>query len=338
MKTKQIFLTTTAFLLFGGMYGCSIFDSYEGCPTAENTPIRFMSGKIGSMTRTQHGGDEWKSADSIGIYMFTHGDNINQSKYKNFLYRADKNGSSDVDFNPIDADHIMFYPKDTTADFISYYPYDASLPGADPEIHVDLSAQSEMNLDDLDVLYSDNAKSQVYVENTPVALQFEHQLSKIRFYVGRENSSTVAVDQMTATLSGTPASADIALLDATLSAGAEADFELPVMPPPSSATAEEVDTARFEGLIIPHLAAAGTKVVFSIAAQGTDPAQYFTWLLPSATDFLKGKIYTFVLSLKGQTLVSIESTIIPWNDNGLTIDITEDEATFGKPGSITNQR
>jgi hypothetical protein len=75
----------------------------------------------------------------------------------------------------------------------------------------------------------------------------------------------------------------------------------------------------FEGVVIPQTAGEYPgRVTFE-----TDEETYL-WLLPDDIAFEKGKIYVFELSIKGQAIVAVKSSIVPWNETDLIISVPED--------------
>jgi hypothetical protein len=329
MKAKYLLLTAVAGALFYGLSAC-ISESIEPCPDEGGQhPVSFMSGKIGPQTRTQDGGDFWSLGDLIGIYMFEEGDDINTPLHENFSYRATVDAAANVPFERVNED--MFYITNPVS-FISYYPYQAGLQNPDPEITVDISAQTAEGMDAVDVLYSDDATGKNYIDaTTPVVLTFNHQLSKLRFRVW-SGEPTDDLSAMTVKLSNLPVTAAIALKDARLTAGATGAgaFEINRAALPT----QTPDTALFEGIILPQ-----AKGEYQGIATFEDQGQRYVWAIPDTIAYEKGKIYTYELNIIGQAVVQINSTIVPWNENDSDFRIYEDKAAaMRNPSSSINQK
>lgn len=237
-------------------------------------------------TRLSADGNSWSGGEGVGVSVFDE----NATLADNVLYTVASNGTMTADSEP------AYYPQSGEVDIVAYYPY-----AQGGSISVNLAyAQT-------DVLYAKvtgKAKSQ-----TPVALQFEHVLSKITLNVkagaGMTTGNISGIASNTVSFRGMPSSATFAKDVGELGSETVGAFS-----PTKAATPASGYQATFTSLLIPQVGTAGRSVTFSVLG----PA--YVWAIPDATAFEAGKHYVFNVTVN-ETEVTVDGiTIASWEDGG----------------------
>lgn len=267
-------------------------------------------------TRTTGGGDTWTTTDKVGIFMLTTGGSLGTAGdilAGNKQYNVSAAGASS-ELVP-EGGTPIYYPQSGNVDFVAYYPYTGTTgTGAgqittDYKYHITVAGQtSEAAQNGLDVLYAkstDVAKS----KTTPVALTFNHVLSKVTLNVtlGDGLTGLSGSDITAVVLSGMPQTATLDLQDGTLAAGATGNFSALKAGAASGSAA-----ATFSVLLIPQPTAnaySDRTAVFTV--NGTP----YTWTIPDGEIFAAGNHYTYPVTVKLNGITVGTPTITKWNTN-----------------------
>ncbi len=255
-------------------------------------PVRFTAGIDAVATpETRAAGTAW-GADAIGIFMTE----AATTHYANKQYTTTGNGNFTAA-----AGNEMYYPMSgNTVSFVAYYPYDA---GATLDTPIDITIGAQTNQPAFDLLYSSGATGSKAAASTPVALTFEHKLSKIVMNVTADDNvgaTDEELEDMTVTIEGMNTEAEFDLSDGSLAVTADTDTDIT----PRTVTAGSI----YDAIIMPGDYAAGAvKVVFTVGGEA------FTWTLtgPQAA-FAAGNEYTYAVKLS-RTGVTASGTITAWN-------------------------
>lgn len=295
MKTMRIF---SAFIIATAIFtACSSDD--DGTPRGnEPTAVNFTSSINGTVTKAAN--DTWAAGDAIGVFMKESGQPLATGSISegvdNYEYTANAAGQGPVGFTAADANEVAFFPQTGTVDFISYYPYQASLTNYTYAINV--SNQNPQSA--IDLLYSNNVTG--IDRTTPtVALQFSHKLTKLLFNIQPGDGVTAAeLAALTVTINGMNTTASYNLANAAITG----------LGTPATITALTTNNGTVSEAIIIPTSATGASVSFAL---NNDDADVFTWNIPAATQFLPGNrhIYTVTITRTG---MSITGTITNWND------------------------
>ena len=262
------------------------------------TAARFRAG-ISAVSRTTGGGEEWVQDDRVGIFMLRHGGQLSAA---GDLY------ADNVEYAVADAatgelaGATLYYPTDgTSVDFVAYYPYGGAVAADGYKYSVALGDQQRPEA--IDVLYA-------RVENRsrtpePVALSFDHALSKVTFDVkGGAGFDADISGTAAATLEGMPAGASVNLQDGTVTA--EAAGAIAMLRAAEAATGY---AASFSAIIAPHGSLPGRKAVFTISGGRYEGS------LPDGDLFEPGNHYTYPVTVEQTGLSFGEPSIVRWDTN-----------------------
>lgn len=126
-------------------------------------------------TTISNGQTVWSWGDRVGIYMLKAGstslDGILPGAENRPYTVNNTTGALSPDDRP------LYYPKEQAVDFVAYYPYLTDPKVDNPPIWDQAGTKKQCALD---YLYSDNAKN-IQPDQNPVALEFRHLLSKVKF-------------------------------------------------------------------------------------------------------------------------------------------------------------
>jgi formylglycine-generating enzyme required for sulfatase activity len=292
------------------------------------SPVLFTSNP--PSTRTTLGGTQWVAGDSIGIYMVKDTDPItaNLANNRKFIAAGANTGlPGDPDEMTADGDgNRIYWQGGTDMNFIAYYPYR-------PIIHsyslpIDVRVQDNDSL--IDVLYTRNNTNPMNVTthgaaNQKVLLQFSHVLSKVIVNVTTDNNtvnSDVVVEGMTSAIFNSPLDASLSLDDGTLTAAALRGLINMKGVEPNAG----FDTT-FQAIFIPHKVDLGTGGAEAFHLQTVH--RFYDVGIVDQTDFLPGYIYTYNITLEGETSVKLTATVNKW-DEWQPGTGENDEATVGQ--------
>lgn len=284
------------------------------------TAVSFLP-KIGN-EKTRANGNEWGQGDAIGIFMLQKGKEL-QGEYildeaDNRHYITASSGES-VTLQPIGEDHLMYYPIDgASVDFIAYHPYRISSQLNEYNYSVRVDDQSDFS--SIDLLYSTGSGSK---HSRVVALNFVHQLSKIRIVVRKgAEMSQFDLSDAEVIISGMPVSANFALSNSTFnyvgtSGVAEiGDINMQAV----------VGGITYEAIVLPQSARMfkDRKIAFSLPKNNGAILPYaYDWVIPDGTEYRSGKEYTYNFTLRASGVDFGGVTITDWDDMSMEATAVE---------------
>jgi hypothetical protein len=288
-------------------WSCSKDDKVTVLPKDEPVAVQFNS-NIGNLAIRSSGvkplaaGSSWAANDAIGVFMVNHSTTTVRDAATNRKYTTSSGGASG-NFTP-DAGNTVYYPVNgDKVDFISYYPYVASITtlGA---YSVDVSDQSTPATIDLLYAKATNSGNGYDKTNTSaVALSFSHQLCKftLNTSVAGDATQIFAADltDMTISIAGMNTEASFNLAAGTLGAGSSVAAITP-----RTATAG----AKYEAILLPG-SFSGVTVTFVIST-GAGAGTY-VWNVPDDA-FEAGKEYVNDITFTDAGTVSVTGTIVDW--------------------------
>ena len=249
----------------------------------------------------------WESGDAIGVFMKKAGVTLEHPALSENAKYTTAGTSS---FTPARETDKLYYPFDKSdVDFISYYPYTASLNGMNYEI--DVADQS--NLSDIDLLYSNNIAA-VNFDNVNINLNFAHQLTKVVLkittnYTGKDLST------LSAKITNVNTKASFSLVDGTITAAsdpADVFFYL------------NSEKTLAQAIVLPESNLTNKKLVLSI--DGTN----YSYPLSSSTtitSFKKSQQCEYTITIEpthGPILNGVTAEITNWTTVSEDITVTED--------------
>jgi len=162
-----------------------------------------------------------------------------------------------------------------------------------------------------DVLYSNNATNVAKSKAVPVALTFDHVLSKVTLNVtlGDGLTSLTGSDITAAKLTGMPQTATMALQDGTVTAGTTGDISSLKGAVPSGASYD----ATFSVILIPQ-SSGGTNRTIVFTVDGQD----YTGTIPDGDAFAPGNHYTYPVTVKKSGVTMGTVSIGKWGENDNT--------------------
>lgn len=263
-------------------------------------------------TISRASGTQWSTSDAIGIYAIEAGksladENIYEGK-ANIRYTTPGNGI----FTAGKPSEAIKFPKDGSAlDFISYYPQ-GEVKGY--TYAVDVADQS--NLEQIDLLYSNNAKGATKNEGT-VALEFIHQLAQLTFNVTK-GDGVESLEGLTVGIKGLVTEGDFSLVNGELNLKKEAKEMKPV-----TKLAKDKASATIESIVLPLQDLKEATVLFTLGGVN------YEWR-PNAEELAVGKNYTykFQISKSGLAVLTPNATIQDWIEaetSGETIVLKPEE-------------
>lgn len=258
------------------------------------TAIQFTS-KIGT---TKASGTTWKTADSIGIYMFKHSDLTTLSANKKYLNTA-SDGTS-ATFATSILDQKIYYPVNGDAvDFIAYYPFKKGVTNMlyplDVSVQTTQAAQEQV-----DFMLSNNLTNIGKTKNTQ-NLVFEHKLSNIVLNI------TAGGTFSTADLAGLSVKVKGLILSGSYSM-------VPSVASPFSLTGTATDLSLkvnaagtlADGIVIPQ-GATGVKISLSLSGK----PNAFETNIPT-TAFQSGKQYVYNVEVRPTAISVASNSITNW--------------------------
>ncbi len=295
---------------------CLALLSCEGdipSPTGIGEEVQLSATIEGIQTRAS--GSTWDKGDAIGVYMKESGEALTSSATaQNAKYET----TGTTGFLPAKGAATITFPIDgSNVDFIGYYPYKEEI--ANFVYPIDLSNQSVQS--DIDLLYSDNAKS-FNSDNPDVNMLFSHQLAKITLTIKHEFLPDLSGIEVIVTNVGTRA--DFDLTDGTLSAPSSTG-NIACMVASGGATAEAI--------LLPTSSLAGMELWFVL------DDETFKYTLSNASEiesFEKSTRYSYHVYLDSDLIPVVTlGTISDWiegpSENPVVNPTTDDPPTI--PGS-----
>lgn len=172
---KKYFNLLVSIIILVSYSSCSYSESIEENVRKEvRISASFENLSDDSKVTTRAVDNAWESGDAIGVFMKKAGVTLEHPALSENAKYTTAGTSS---FTPARETDKLYYPFDKSdVDFISYYPYTASLNGMNYEI--DVADQS--NLSDIDLLYSNNIAA-VNFDNVNINLNFAHTVNKSGF-------------------------------------------------------------------------------------------------------------------------------------------------------------
>ena len=352
MKQNKLFLgLATMFATAFAFTSCSSDDAESQTQKVDqNRTIRLVSTLEKGGTRSTsdpQAGTSLSTSSNLAIWAIntTADPDAALDKGNNEQYTVDELGN----LTPNTAANTMTWPDGATLDFYAYAPYNSgySYNAANGfSVQTDQSTEARYLASDLVLA---RATGKTYNAQTPVALSFNHMLSKVNITIKEDANSNVdlanAVVSITNTLPTTTfnpstgelgvASGDVTEITAATIA---ADLEEGVAN--STATACAV--------VVPQELAENTAFI-KIVTSEADGNKTLIGKLSSATTLESGNSYNMTISVgeitEPVTIVDIElgsATLVQWTDNtiGLTAygvgDYVLKDGTIVKNGNLTN--
>jgi len=238
----------------------------------------------------------WESGDAIGIFMKAAGQPLTTANIEenvNNLQYTTTGTTGTVPFTPVST-AAYFPPGNVNVDFISYYPYQATLNNFIYPINL----ANQTSQPAIDLLYSDNATS--LNGSTPnVALTFTHELTKLIFNVAAGTGVTAAeLAGLVVTMQGMNTTADFDLSTGTITNPGN----------PATITALTVAAGTSSEAIVLPADASGNNIIFTLTN-----GDVFTWTVPAATTFAAGTKVTYTVTIN-RTGITITGQITPWSE------------------------
>jgi len=292
MKKKNVL----AIIAISAIAFTACSEDEKGGPLDGRVEAKFISGISGVVTKAVDA--TWTSGDEIGIFMKAAGQPLTDANIEegvNNLEYTTTGTTGAVPFTPVST-VAYFPPGDVNVDFISYYPYQASLTNFIYPINLADQTSQEA----IDLLYSNNAVN-LNGSNPAVALTFIHQLTKLVFNITPGTGVTAAeLAGITVTMQGMNTTADFNLATGTITNPAN----------PATINALTVAAGTSSEAIVLPADVSGNSVVFTMNNANTDT---FTWEIPTATTFTAGTKVTYTVTIN-RTGMTITGEITPWTD------------------------
>lgn len=325
MELKNLFLTSAVAAL--ALTSCTSLDdnsTWDGATGA----VKFTSYIEGNKT-AKASGTAWADGDKVGVFMKTAGGELAAATAANRQYVADSRGN----LTAASADQAVSYPESGSVDFVAYYPYSADVTGTTIPVNV----ASQTSPADIDLLYSDNAKS-VSASSSAVNLGFSHQLSGLVLNVTAD-ATVPTTAGLTVSLAGTKTQGTFDLASGTLTAtdGSVADIALNVNAAGTQASA----------IVLPG-DATGATLKFTLNGKTVEKALTVSTLaagtryaIPVSLSVSGGQIYVQfgTATITDWTTVAGGSIDVDFGDGGGTVnpdpqpqpgeEVTIFEETFG---------
>lgn len=291
MKTRTViqllFAAAGASVLLAGCTNEELLPQDDGsAPVSFTAAVQTAQPAAKPQTRTtiSNGKTVWSWGDRVGIYMLKAGGSINNDILpgaENSAYTVNNTtGALSPDYMPI------YYPKEQAVDFVAYYPH-----MTDPQrVRLSLEDQSSTKKQcAIDYLYSDNAKN-IQPGRTPVALEFRHLLSKVKFDItlgeglaggkitkarlsGQYSNSWVDLRFGSITTDPGAVPVQVSMLKSAASAGVDATFTAliaPITPSENTSIVITVNGREYTGTVpMDFIPESNTMYVFPVTVQNT---------------------------------------------------------------------
>ena len=310
-------------------------EDLDGGDDGSRTPVAFTAvvqsaalpqltdtGGSSPATRTALGPDgntAWTQGDAVNVFMLTSGGSFLHNIIPggdNVIHNVDPASGA---LTPAGGTP-MYYPADTAVDFIAWHiPTDHALDN-NYILYLDVSDQTTVEKQlALDPLYSDNARGVSRGKN-PVALQFRHLMSKVRFDItlglGLTNGNLTEVQlQKAISYQGF----DIRYGDVRGDT-----YKQDAIFPLRSAVPSGGADATYTALVFPKVAYSDLAIVITVNGKeytGTIP-------VTDAYNYKANTMYTYPVTVRETGVeVGIPATDVPWTEGELPT-VTLDNKTF----------
>lgn len=331
MKQKHKNTGTTAIRKYGWLplvafaavlAACTADNDTLPADGSSNTPVAFTAGIESAAlpqaeaddaktpaTRTAIGANGqtvWTTGDAVGIFMLRAGGTMSYDIIlgaDNVKYNAAPSGALSPAGTPV------YYPRTAKVDFIALYPYSDKGTGngkITPDYKYEISVANQSQQEKIDVLYAKATEQER--SKTPVALQFSHVLSKIKFDIKLgDGLAGLTADKITAvTLYGMPTSATLSLQDGTLTPGTPGNIAAAKEAKPSAGF-----TATFTALVPPQ-AAVGMYIRRIIVV--TVNGEKYTGAIPDVHGYANNEMYIYPVTVQKSGITIGKPTIAKWKD------------------------
>lgn len=307
-------------------------EELEGNDADSRTPVAFTAvvqsaalprltdtGGSSPATRTALGPDgntTWTEGDAVSVFMLTSSGTFPDDIIPgggNVLHNVNPTSGA---LTPAGGTP-MYYPLNTAVDFIAWHNPTGQTPNNYIlSLHTGDQTTVEKQLA-LDLLYSDNAKG-ISRGKTPVALQFRHLMSKVRFDitlgVGLTNGNLTDVQ-----LQGMNEEGSFDMRDGSVHELLTSNAPVVAL---KSATASDGADATYTALVFPREANSGNETIV-VTVNGKE----YTGTLPVTDDCKANTMYTYPVTVRETGVeVEIPTTDVPWTEGELTV--TLDNKTF----------
>jgi hypothetical protein len=279
--------------------------------SAERVAVQFSAEAltVTPKTRTTAGGDNWVNGDGIGVFMVNHGTStINAAEnVSNYRYKAAISSPSNSATFAADGSTAYYPVNGDKVDFIAYYRYKSGQSFGTYQINVSSASQDDQAA--IDLLWAkadDNGNGDGYskadgLANTPVNLQFSHQLSKLILTV-EKGTGIDDLSGLSVLITGLNTQAAFTLTNGSVGAGsAPADIV-----PKTTTVPTALVNGVFEAILLPE-ATGSAKVEFTLP----DGNVYIWDLAAAIAAFQKGSKYEYEITIN-KTGVTVTGNIEPW--------------------------
>ena len=297
-----------------GVIAFSSCSSDDEVRTTNDGVVRFTTSIDETATpgtpQTKAAGTGWTAGDAIGIFMVANGGTTVVENATNRKYTT--TGTST--FTAASGQNI-YYPMDGSAvDFIAYYPYSGSVTALSATIQVNVAGtQTATSQADIDLLWAKTNNGgagydKVSHATTPVALAFDHKLSKLVINCKADANVGVSLNGMTVSITGMDTKNTLTLSSGVLGTAST----VAAITPNKQASAPAGFSTSYDAIILPKAYAADVVEVLFTLSNG----EPFVWKVPAIT-FVSGTEYTYEINLT-RTGVQFTGTIKPWLTGGGT--------------------
>lgn len=266
---------------------------------------------ITSNITTRVASEQWETNDEIGVYMTSSdfGDKGANAEY----ITADGNGAFSASSTP------LYLPSSGDVEIFAYYPY-CDFENTDGATISAYPINSEYQVDLL------SAKNE-NVTTAAVKMSFNHLLSKVSLTIAAGDGMTLSdFADLGIKLSGITTTANINILDPTLSSLTNSDGELTLEPVITKNDEETAIIAVSSSVIVIPQTLNDATLYFTTKDYGTFSATI------STEKFDVGNEYKYTATLNRDGVVLSEANIDKWNTNtdSGTADIVDIEYKNGK--------
>lgn len=338
MKQNKLFLgLATLFAVAFTFTACSSDDA-ESQSVQQDRTIRLTSSVERGSTRATsdpQSSTSLSTSSDLAIWAINQTGSAALTNGNNEQYSVDGSGN----LTPKTSDNTMTWPDGATLDFYAYAPYNSNYSyNAANTFSVQTDQSTEANYLASDLVLA-KAIGKTYAANTPVALQFNHLLSKINITINKAENANVDLSKAKVTItntklktnfkpSATDESSDKILTEVTTDNDAADILAVSALGEATTACA----------IIVPQQIAAGTALVkietTSEASSGAN--RTLIAKLSAATTFASGQSYNFTVTVNdadaGTTQeVALQlgsASLVTWGSNDLGA-VTEEPYTIG---------
>ena len=261
------------------------------------------------------GNTVWTAGDAVSISMLTPGGTLPDDLVPgraNVLHNVDPMSGA---LTPAGGTP-MYYPQNTAVDFVAWH----SAKAPDDNYILTLNTTDQTTAEKqlaLDILYSDNAGG-IARSNNPVALQFCHLMSKVKFDItlGLGLSGGTLTDVR---LAGFPEEGSFDMRDGSVNKSLTTDE--PVRALKSAVTPVGAD-ASYTALLIPLAADSPRTIVVTVNGKE------YTGTLPATDAYAANTMYTYPVTVRETGVeVGMPTTDVPWTESEL-LTVTLDNKPF----------